>query len=663
MNFDKAKAMRSAERFVAQGKLRNAISEYRAVVDNDPRDIATLNMLGDLYAKNNQKGEAVKCYLRVAEHYHNQGFAQKAIAIYNKVTRIQPESIEVSAKLAELHRSKGSLNEARSHYVTLAEHYQKSGRQLEALAMFKQIALLDPNNTEVCVSLAESYLKEDQKDDAVEAYAEAGARFSRAGRHDDAIGVLMKGHEVSPTDLRILEGLVKAYISLDRQPEGVALLQGVLEQEPLNREVLYLLIDTCLEAENALAAEAAVIKLVEIEPANYPRFLDLIRIYLSVNDPGSAARILNMSAEYLLAGGQSEDYGKWITEILEREPNQLTGLRLLVRYNSWLNDENGTRLALERLYAAASDARSVDDERFALRQLVEMRPNEVRYKDRLNEIDEEFGFEEEPEPVAVAHEPQSAGLADLEIFHSNGHVPDSVVEADIVEKMQDAVPDGSDHPIPNTDELRLHKEIDSINFYIDNEYNDLAMKALSELVQEFGEREEFGAIRARLNDVGGSSTEEISSANASIIGIDEMRSQFGLEELENESGDYDTHYHTAVAYQEMGLTEQAIAEFQDAINCTSPTDGTRRFFYCANMLGHCFLENRRAKHAITWFMRALDTPKISDEEQHGIWYELGQAHELAGDTDASARYFEQIYAENVDFRDVADRVKSTVGSH
>ncbi|MEO7659532.1 MAG: hypothetical protein ABIV48_07950, partial [Pyrinomonadaceae bacterium] len=66
MSFDKAKAMRNAERFVAQGKIRSAISEYRAVVDNEPRDIATLNMLGDLYAKSAEKSEAVECFLKVA---------------------------------------------------------------------------------------------------------------------------------------------------------------------------------------------------------------------------------------------------------------------------------------------------------------------------------------------------------------------------------------------------------------------------------------------------------------------------------------------------------------------------------------------------------------------------------------------------------------------
>ena len=79
MNFDKTKAMRSAERYVSQGKIRAAITEYRSVVDNDPRDIATLNMLGDLYAKNSDKRDAVQCYFQVADHYNAQGFAQKAI--------------------------------------------------------------------------------------------------------------------------------------------------------------------------------------------------------------------------------------------------------------------------------------------------------------------------------------------------------------------------------------------------------------------------------------------------------------------------------------------------------------------------------------------------------------------------------------------------------
>ena len=171
-------------------------------------------------------------YEKVGEHYSKQGFAQKAIAIYNKIARIEPNSIDITAKLAELHKIKGSLSEARAHYATVAEHYEKWGRKIEALAMYKQIALLDPNNTEVCVNLAESFLREGQLDDAVESFAEAGARFSRQGNHEEAINILTKGYDLRHSDLRILNGLVKAYTDMGEPDKANAAARRNLATSP-----------------------------------------------------------------------------------------------------------------------------------------------------------------------------------------------------------------------------------------------------------------------------------------------------------------------------------------------------------------------------------------------------------------------------------------------
>jgi len=50
--------------------------------------------------------------------------------------------------------------------------------------------------------------------------------------------------------------------------------------------------------------------------------------------------------------------------------------------------------------------------------------------------------------------------------------------------------------------------------------------------------------------------------------------------------------------------------------------------------------------------------EISDEERHGVWYEIGIAHEAEGDLTSAAKYFEQVYAENIDFRDIGTRMKN-----
>ena len=186
MSFDKTKAMRNAERFLSQGKIRAAISEYQRVVENDPKDFSTLNILGDLYAKNSDKQEAVGCFTQVAEYYNMQGFAHKAIAIYNKISRIEPGSMEVSAKLAQLYKSKGSVSEAKTHYTALAEQYQRKGQKIEALAIWKQIAELDPNNTDIYLKIAEVCWQEDQPDDAAKAFTEAGLRLTAQGKYVNA---------------------------------------------------------------------------------------------------------------------------------------------------------------------------------------------------------------------------------------------------------------------------------------------------------------------------------------------------------------------------------------------------------------------------------------------------------------------------------------------
>src|SRR5829696_7524721 len=385
MNFDKTKAMRDAERYLAQGKLRSAIGEYEQVIKNDPRDFTTLNILGDLYIRTSAKAQAVSCYTSVAEHYSNLGFAQKAIAIYNKIAKLEPNSVDVSAKLAELYKEKGSVREARSHYVTLAEHYLKTGKKVEALAIWKQIALLDPTNTDVFTNIAQTHLEEGETDAAVEAYIECAARYTNQKKHDLANGSIEKALGIKADDPRALSAFVSAKFAAGCPDEAVARLEGVLEDQPFNREVLNLLIDCQVASGDVGEAEKTVIKLVEQEPANYPKFLELAALYFENDDMTSMSRILSMSSEHLLVGGQASEFNSLVLQILDRDPDHLEALRLLVRYCAWQKDEEGFRDALVRLAGIAKASGCGEDERYALSQLTMIFPHETEYVERLRE--------------------------------------------------------------------------------------------------------------------------------------------------------------------------------------------------------------------------------------------------------------------------------------
>lgn len=727
MSFDKIKAMRNAERFLAQGKIRAAINEYKRVVESDPKDFSTLNMLGDLYAKASDTQEAVKCFTHVAEHYGKQGFSQKAIAIYNKISRLSPESLEISAKLAELYQSKGSVAEARSHYTALAEQYQRKGNKAEALSVLKQIAQLDVSNTEIHLKIADACLQENQTDEAATAFIEAGLRLSAKKQYESAITALSRGLEIRPNDLTGLKGIVKAQINLGYTDEAAKTLEKVLESEPYNREVIFLLVDCYLDTNNPREAERAVIQLVEREPSNYLKFLDVVQSYLKENDLDSAARILSMTSEHLLVGGQAEELGKWVSEILARNPEQVEGLRLLVRLNGWLRDEPQLKDALERLLEIARLNESIEDERYALTQLVLMMPHEVEYSKRLQEITEIHGYAEVPQDyhpqpqeetstevptfetfAVVDTEAQSnvnseAMIVDYtqympEELNGNGsangakefQVVDEILTATVVEEFAQATDLQSDEAsvkdsvkpvLEPYEEARLQQELESVEFYLTQGFTDLAVKSLDLLEGEFGSHPQIKEFRLKLE----SSAPALSDASLPVVEeeikqeeaipaealadspndsksfdvLDEFRNELGLEEPEadEEHSDHETHYHLGIAYKEMGLMEDSIREFQEAVKLVTPNDGTRRFFLCCNLLGHCFMEKQMPNLALTWYKRCLETANLNADERQGLRYEVANAYEADGDIEKAIEYFEEIYAENVDYRDIVDRIK------
>lgn len=658
MTFDKTKAMRNAEKFLAQGKIKSAIIEYELVAKFDTKDFGTVNTLGDLYVKTTDTNAAIRCYSIVADHYSKQGFAQKAIAIYNKISRLAPHSFEVWHKLADLYKQKGSVNEARAHYQKVAGHYEKVGEKIQALAMWREIALLDPTDTASYLSLADSYLAEEQTEDAHEAYTECGNRFAKKDDHENAVKSFDKALGLKKEVPSVIEGLVRSLQALDRGAEAAERLAGFLTEFPHSREIRVLYIDCLIQQGEIAEAEKAVIRLVEMEPANYPKFLELAQLYLDGDDVVAATRILAMSSEHMLVGGQADQFDRLVKAVLEKDPEQLDALRLHARYCSWQRDEEALCSALAKLAEVAFAAESVEDERYALLQLTMLVPHNVGYADRLREINAEHGFE------------GSDGEENLfdKRFLKNGSgpsVPAGFITAEPLPADGTAGADSGFEFIGHVTEVggndegvdlaRLRKEIDSIRFYIDNGYAELAEKAAQELHGEFGDRPEVVALLAEIGAVpasaGGDGPREFDPSKLhDELGIDEAG--FG------DGPDYETHFNTAVAYQEMGLMEDAIKEFQSAISLVRPNDGTRRFFSCANLLGHCFMQQGRPHLAQGWFERSLEVGDLTKEEKQGLWYELASAHEADGNIERAGRYYEQVYAENVDFRDVSERIRT-----
>ena len=127
MTFDKAKALRSAEKNLELGRIPAAINEYTQIVANEPDDFATINTLGDLHVRVGNQTAAISCFHRLAEHYREQDFDFKAIAVYKKIDRLQPGDTAIVTNLADLYAKQDLIVEARAHYLAVVDAHSRSG--------------------------------------------------------------------------------------------------------------------------------------------------------------------------------------------------------------------------------------------------------------------------------------------------------------------------------------------------------------------------------------------------------------------------------------------------------------------------------------------------------------------------------------------------------
>jgi tetratricopeptide (TPR) repeat protein len=276
----------------------------------------------------------------------------------------------------------------------------------------------------------------------------------------------------------------------------------------------------------------------------------------------------------------------------------------------------------------------VDDARDALRELVGRYPGHPLLADKVAEL----GLEAE-EAEAPAAEPEApAASADADDAFAELGLPGGEEAAersamdDLLGARESPAEDGPGRPGPAAP--AAFAELEPGGLDLGSELGDLfgAQSAVEE-----------GATAGPATELGDSGLADIFKEFKK--GVDK---QLGKE-------DYDTRYNLGIAYKEMGLVDEAIAEFQLAAK-----DETR-MLECASMLGICFLEKGMPKLAVKWFEKGLKVPGRSDEEYQGLRYDLAVAHEASGETDKALTLFTDLYGQDANFRDVAAKVRELGG--
>jgi tetratricopeptide (TPR) repeat protein len=117
-------------------------------------------------------------------------------------------------------------------------------------------------------------------------------------------------------------------------------------------------------------------------------------------------------------------------------------------------------------------------------------------------------------------------------------------------------------------------------------------------------------------------------------------------------GDADTHYDLGVAYKEMGLIEDAVAEFELA------RENPEREALAQTMIGHCYVQAGQQTEAINAYKRGLYAFRKSQNEELELYYSLGSTYLALSDPREALYYFQKVVKREPNFRDVQSRISS-----
>lgn len=122
-----------------------------------------------------------------------------------------------------------------------------------------------------------------------------------------------------------------------------------------------------------------------------------------------------------------------------------------------------------------------------------------------------------------------------------------------------------------------------------------------------------------------------------------------------EDGDADTHFDLGVAYKEMGLVEDAVAEFEIA------RENPDREALAQTMIGNCYAQAGQLSEAINAYKRGLYSEKKTPAEEIELYYALGTTYLALSDRNEALYYLQKVAKREPNFRDVAERLASLQG--
>ena len=400
MAFHKARALQEAEKSVAQGKTTQAIKQYQDILDNDPSDVSLLNTIGDLYIRDRNITEGLRQFHRLAEAYVREGFNVKAIAIYRKISKVDPNSIEIPLKLADLYQLQGLSREAREQYLQAAEFFKKRNQKERVLEVLRKLVQLDPENLNFRGRLAAECEQAGKRGEAGLAYLELAEIVLRRDDQAAAETALKKAAELDPKNSKIQ--ILRARVALARdQPEEAERIINSSQELQSDIAGRRILLDAYTRSRKLPEAEELVLEVFRANPSDFAPVSTVSALLVESGNIDEAYKLLAGMAEPLISQNNAAPLLEALRRIWDKAPDHIPTMELIHHVCEKTADELTLPEVLQALGRAHEQAGDLEKAEAAYLKLTEREPENEHYRGLLNAVQQKLGREIKPVDFAT----------------------------------------------------------------------------------------------------------------------------------------------------------------------------------------------------------------------------------------------------------------------
>jgi tetratricopeptide (TPR) repeat protein len=628
--FDRTATLQNAEKLLRQGKLESAIAEYVRVVDQQPRDWGTANLLGDLYVRAGQTDKAIEQFARIADSLSEEGVLPRASALYKKILKLRPEHEHALLQAAEIAASQGLLADARFYLMSIIERLRSRGDSRRAAQMRIRLGTIDVADFEARTAAAHARVELGDIVGAVRDLRDLAAELVEKGRSDDGLELLRQAATLAPEDADIRAQLARAFVARGDLTSAAEYM--TIDTAGDDPQFLLTAAEIQLRFGHLDDAIAIARRLLECHP---DRRQELATLGWSLAEPSPdvAFAVTELVVDLNVAEQDWTAAAAVLQEFAARSPHHVPALMRLVE----ICLDGGLEAMMYATQARLADAYIAAgrgaEARVIAEDLLAREPWEWANCDRFRRALELTG---EPDPDAIIAErlsgpmPFASEFADAVVASNSEVEPGSILDSPPPPAPAAPAPvAGAGDPQLIDDELDLEKMLRELEAPMPPSHAhgieiDLT-GVLDEIVHEDpplpdGDIEEtFAHLREE--------TARQSATNAA-------EEQFARVDALRRDGDIDG----------------AIAALQSA----SRAPALR--FASASMLGRLYRERGMTPEAIEWYERAAQAPAPTPEEGHALLFDLADALESDGEVARALAVCLELQADAGTYRDVDDRV-------